>query len=183
MSFFHCFSFLKGALRVVTERERGHQFTSPTSSLSNLKPVDIKQTCNFCFDFCVIKNCSSWFYWFVPSPRCRKLKMKKKTLPYLTGCSRQRISPAECVGAAGASELQAIGLVPLLVGAGGNDCAAAAFGTRLIRARAEQQRVTQLPWDSLEELTQSLRHNTALSQELIIISFQLILVLRQLNVS
>lgn len=42
-------------------------------------------------------------------------------------------------------ELQAAGLVPLLVGAGGDDGAAATLGTRLVRARAEQQRVAQLP--------------------------------------
>lgn len=128
------------------------------------------QFCPSVLDFFLIKHCSSWFHWFVPPPRCIKLKKKKKpsidtgkgktirTWPHLIGCSRRHISPAESVWAAGASELQATGLVPLLVGAGGNDCAAAAFGTGLIWAWAEQQRVAQLPWDSLEELTQSLRH-------------------------
>lgn len=57
----------------------------------------------------------------------------------------EAVSPAESVGAADASELQAGGLVPLLVGAGGDDGAAAALGTRLVRAGAEQQRVAQLP--------------------------------------
>lgn len=55
------------------------------------------------------------------------------------------VSPAESVGAAGTSQLQAAGFVPLLVRAGGDDGAAAALGARLVRTRAEQQRVTQLP--------------------------------------
>lgn len=42
-------------------------------------------------------------------------------------------------------ELQAAGLVPLLVGAGRYDGAAAALGARLIRAGAEEQRVAQFP--------------------------------------
>lgn len=71
----------------------------------------------------------------------------------MTGSSRWQISPAESVGAADASELQAAGLMPLLMGAGGDDGAAAALGARLIRAWAEQQRVAQLPWDPLKELT------------------------------
>lgn len=50
-------------------------------------------------------------------------------------------SPAEGVGPAGMPELQAAGLVPLLVGAGRYDGAAPAFGARLIRAGAEKQRV------------------------------------------
>lgn len=76
---------------------------------------------------------------------------------HLIGCGRSRVSPAEGVGAAGASELQAGGFVPLLVGAGGDDGAAAALGTRLVRTRAEQQGVAELPRDALEELTQSLK--------------------------
>lgn len=42
-------------------------------------------------------------------------------------------------------ELQAAGLVPLLVGAGRYDGAAPPFSARLIRAGAEEQRVAQLP--------------------------------------
>lgn len=56
-----------------------------------------------------------------------------------------KLSPAEGVGAAGVPELQAAGLVPLLVGAGRYDGAAPPFGARLIRAGAEEQRVAQLP--------------------------------------
>ena len=56
-----------------------------------------------------------------------------------------RRSPAEGVGAAGVPELQAGGFVPLLVGAGRDDGAAAALGTGLVGARAEEQGVTQLP--------------------------------------
>lgn len=51
------------------------------------------------------------------------------------------LSPAQSVGPAGVPELQAAGLVPLLVGAGRDDGTAAAFGARLIRAGAEEQRV------------------------------------------
>lgn len=55
------------------------------------------------------------------------------------------------------TELQAVGFVPLLVGAGGDDGAATPLGTRLIRAGAKQQRVAQLPRDPLEKLPQGLR--------------------------
>lgn len=58
---------------------------------------------------------------------------------------RSRVSPAESVGAADVPELQAAGFVPLLVGAGGDDGVAAALSTRLVRTRAKQQRVAQLP--------------------------------------
>lgn len=53
-------------------------------------------------------------------------------------------------------ELQAAGLVPLLMGTGGDDGVAPTLCTRLVRTRAEQQRVAQLPWDPLKELTQGL---------------------------
>lgn len=58
---------------------------------------------------------------------------------------RSHVSPAESVGAADVSQLQAAGLVPLLVGTGGNDGVAATLGTRLVRTRAKQQRVAELP--------------------------------------
>lgn len=73
---------------------------------------------------------------------------REKKMPagrHRTRLGARVISPAESVGAAGVSELQAAGLVPLLVGAGGDDGAAAALSTRLVRARAEQQGVAQLP--------------------------------------
>lgn len=54
-------------------------------------------------------------------------------------------------------QLQAVGFVPLLVGAGRDDGAAAALGTRLVGAGAKQQRVTQLPRYPLEKLPQGLR--------------------------
>lgn len=47
--------------------------------------------------------------------------------------------------------------MPLLVGAGRDDGAAAALSTRLVQAGAEQQRVAQLPRDPLKELPQGLR--------------------------
>lgn len=43
------------------------------------------------------------------------------------------------------SQLQTGGLVPLLVGAGRDDGAAAALGTRLVGTGAEEQRVAELP--------------------------------------
>lgn len=58
---------------------------------------------------------------------------------------RSHVSPAESVGAADVPELQAAGLVPLLVGTGGDDRVAATLSTRLVWTRAEQQRVAQLP--------------------------------------
>lgn len=84
---------------------------------------------------------------------------------------RSHISPAESVGTTDVPELQAAGLVPLLVGTGGDDGVAAAFSTCLVWARAEQQRVAQLPWDPLEELTQGLREaHIAAAEELISLS-------------
>lgn len=65
---------------------------------------------------------------------------------HLIVCTRLlEVSPAESVGPAGMPELQAAGLVSLLVRAGRYDGAAPAFGARLIRAGAEKQRVAQLP--------------------------------------
>lgn len=60
-------------------------------------------------------------------------------------CDVMKRSPAEGVRAAGASELQAVGFMPLLVGAGGDDGVAAALSTGLVWARAEQQWVAELP--------------------------------------
>lgn len=66
-------------------------------------------------------------------------------------------SPAERVGAADVSQLQTRGFVALLVRAGRDDGATAALGTGLVGAGAEEQGVTELPGNPLEELTQRLR--------------------------
>lgn len=61
-------------------------------------------------------------------------------------------------------ELQAAWLVALLVRAGRDDGAAAALGTRLVRTVAEEQRVAELPRDTLKELPQGLRHTERSTQ-------------------
>lgn len=73
------------------------------------------------------------------------IKIKETQHVIITSDWPKELSPAESVGPAGVPELQAAGLVPLLVGAGRYDGAAPAFSARLIRAEAEQQRVAQFP--------------------------------------
>lgn len=80
------------------------------------------------------------FYWNISADFADLQAFKAVTSQsYLIVCTRLlEVSPAEGVGPAGVPELQAAGLVPLLVGAGRYDGAAPAFGARLIRAGAEK---------------------------------------------
>lgn len=102
--------------------------------------------------FLPIKLLSCWFHWLAPPRAWRKSCWGALTRPNKGG------SPAQGVRAAGAPQLQTAGFVPLLVWAGRDNGATATLSTRLVRARAEQQGVAQLPWHPLEKLSQGLKH-------------------------
>lgn len=64
--------------------------------------------------------------------------------------------PAQVVGAAHAAQLQAVGLLLVLVGAAGQDGLPAALGTCLVLAGAEEHAVGVFAGHAVEELAQGL---------------------------
>lgn len=65
-------------------------------------------------------------------------------------------SPAEMIRPAHVAQVQAVGLLLVLVGAGGDDGLSPALGARLVLAGAEEEAVGVLAGDAVEELAQSL---------------------------
>lgn len=64
--------------------------------------------------------------------------------------------PAQMVGPAHAAQVQAVGLLLVLVGAAGQDGLPPALGTRLVLAGAEEHAVGVLTGHPVEELAQGL---------------------------
>lgn len=72
------------------------------------------------------------------------------------GAGRPMLLPAQVVGPAQAAQVQAVGLLPVLVGAAGQDGLPAALGARLVLAGAEEHAVGVLAGHPVEELAQGL---------------------------
>lgn len=75
--------------------------------------------------------------------------------PPSAGAAASRL-PAQVVGPAHAAQVQAVGLLLVLVGAAGQDGLAAALGARLVLAGAEEHAVGVLAGHAVEELAQGL---------------------------
>lgn len=143
---FHGCFFIKGSLT------HNHKVVRTGSFPDQLKPVIINQIVDFNASWIsfylktAVADCSDFPFVEKRSYFCRVVKIKellKRKNQHNTIRSDwlHELSPAESIGAAGVPELQAAGLVPLLMGARRYDGAAPAFGARLIRAGAEEQRV------------------------------------------